>query len=48
MHWEGLELKHANSFRFEVNQLLFAGDTALFSDSEKKLYRLVSKFGRVC
>ena len=28
--------------------MLFANDTALVADSEKKLYRLVSEFGRVC
>ena len=34
--------------RFEINQLLFADDTALVADSEEKLGRLVSEFGRVC
>ena len=34
--------------RFEINQLLFADDTALLADSEEKLGRLVSEFGRVC
>ena len=29
-------------------QLLFADDTALVADSEKKLRRLVSEFGRIC
>ena len=33
---------------FEMNQLLFADDTALVADLEEKLYRLVSEFGRVC
>ena len=32
----------------EINQLLFADDTALVADSEEKLGRLVSEFGRVC
>ena len=36
------------SGKFEINQLLFADDTALVADSEEKLCRLVSKFGRVC
>ena len=36
-----------NGGRFEINQLLFADDTALVADS-KKLCRLVSQFGRVC
>ena len=33
---------------FEINQLLFADDTALVADSEEKLCRLVSEFGKVC
>ena len=36
-----------NHRRFEINQLLFAGDTALVADLEK-LCRLVSEFSRVC
>ena len=38
---KGLELLNANSGRFEINQLLFADDTALVADSEDKLCRLV-------
>ena len=38
----------ANGGRFEINQLLFADDTALVADSEEKLCKLVSQFGRVC
>ena len=34
--------------RFEINQLLFPDDRALVADSEEKLCRLVSEFGRVC
>ena len=45
---KGLELLSANGGRFEINQLLFADDTALVADSEEKLGRLVSEFGRVC
>ena len=45
---KGLELLTANGGRLEINQLLFADDTALVSDSEEKLCRLVSEFGRVC
>ena len=45
---KGLKLPRANGFRFEINQLLFADDTALEADSEEKLCRLVSEFGRVC
>ena len=42
-----LELLSANGGRFEINQPLFADDTALLAESEKKLCRLVSEFGRV-
>ena len=45
---KGLELLSANGGRFELNQLVFADDTALVADSEEKLCRLVSEFGRVC
>ena len=45
---KGLELLSANCGRFEINQLLFADDTALVADSEEKLCRLLSEFGRVC
>ena len=36
----------ANSGRFEINQILFADDTALVADSEEKLGRLLNEFGR--
>ena len=42
--WCG-EINHG---RFEINQLLFPDDTALVADSEQKLCRLVTEFGRVC
>ena len=45
---KGLELMSANAGRFEINQLLFADDTAPAADEEEKLCRLVSEFGRVC
>ena len=45
---KGLELLSVNGGRFKINQLLFADDTALVADSEEKLCRLVSEFGRVC
>ena len=45
--WE-LKLLGVNGGRFEINQLLFADDTVLIPDSEKKLCGLVSVFGRVC
>ena len=44
----GLELLSANGGKFEINQLLLADDKALLADSEEKLCRLVSEFGRVC
>ena len=43
---KGLELLSANGGRFEINQLLFADDIALVADSEEKLCRLVSEFGK--
>ena len=48
VHGKGLELLSANCFGFEINQLLFADDKAPLADSEEKLCRLVSEFGRVC
>ena len=44
---KGLELLCENSGKFEINQLLFADDIELVADSEEKLCRLVSEFGRV-
>ena len=41
-----LELLSANGGR--INQLLFADDTALVADSEAKLCKVVSEFGRAC
>ena len=38
----------SNGGRFEINQLLFADDTARVADSDEKLCRLMSEFGRVC
>ena len=45
---KGLELLSENGGRFEINQLLFAGETALVADSGEKLCRLVREFGTVC
>ena len=45
---KGLELLSANGSRLDINQPLFADDTALVAGSEEKLSRLVSEFGRVC
>ena len=42
----GLELLSANDARSEINQLLFADNTALVAVSEEKLCGLVSEFGR--
>ena len=44
---KGLEVLSANGGRSEINRLLFADDTALVADSEEKLGRLVSEFGRI-
>ena len=44
---KGLELLSANGGRFEINELLCAYDTALVADSEEKLCRFLSEFGRV-
>ena len=43
----GLELLRANGGRFEINQPLFADNTALVADSEEKLCGLLSEFGIV-
>ena len=43
-----MELLSANGGRFEINPLLFADDTSQVADSEEKLCRVVSEFGRVC
>ena len=45
---KGLDSLSANGGRFEINQLLFADETALVADSEETLCRLASEFGRVC
>ena len=42
-----MELLSVNGGRFEINQLLFAADTALVADSEENLCGLVNEFGRV-
>ena len=44
---KGPELLSVNSGRFEINQLIFADDTAPVVDSEEKLCRLLNEFGRV-
>ena len=44
----GLKLVHGNDNEWELNQLLFANDTVVVADSERKLCQLVTEFGRVC
>ena len=44
---KGLELLSVNDGTFEINQLPFSDDTALVADSEQKLCRLKTEFGRV-
>ena len=46
--WKGLELPSVNGAWFEINHLLFSDDTAVVANSEEKLGRVVSEFGRVC
>lgn len=43
----GCELVKGNQ-KWHLNQILFADDTALVADSEERLRRLVTEFGRVC
>ena len=44
----GLKLVDGNDSEWELNQLLFADDTVVVADSERKLCQLVTEFGRVC
>ena len=44
---EWAETAECECGRFEINQLLFADDAALVADSEEKLCKQASKFGRV-
>ena len=44
----GLRLVDGNDNGWELNQLLFADDTVMVADSERKLCQLVTEFGRVC
>ena len=44
----GLKLIDRDDNDWEMNQLLFADDTVVVADSEKKLCQLVQEFGRVC
>ena len=42
----GLKLVDGNDNEWELNQLLFADDTVVVADSERKLCQLVTEFGR--
>ena len=44
----GLKLVDGNDNGWELNQLLFADDTEVVADSERKLCLLVTEFERVC
>ena len=44
----GLKLVDGSDNEWELNQLLFANDTVVVADSERKLCQLVTEFGRVC
>ena len=44
----GLKLVDGNDSEWELNQMLFADDTVVVADSERKLCQLVTEFGRVC
>ena len=44
----GLKLVDGSDSEWELNQLLFADDTVVVADSERKLCQLVTEFGRVC
>ena len=44
----GLKLVDGNDNEWELNQLLFADDTVVVADFERKLCHLVTEFGRVC
>ncbi len=43
----GLSLVNADGREWSPSQLLFADDTALVADSERRLRKLVEEFGRV-
>ena len=44
----GLKLVDGTDSEWELNQLLYADDTVVVADSERKLCQLVTEFGRVC
>ena len=44
----GLKLVDGSDNEWELNELLFADDTVVVVDSERKLCQLVTEFGKVC
>ena len=44
----GLKLVDENDNECELDQLLFADDTVVVADSERKPCQLVTEFGKVC
>ena len=44
----GLKLVDGNYNGWDLNQMLFADDTVVVADSERKLCHLVTEFGKVC
>ena len=44
----GLKLVDGNDSEWELNQLLFADDTVVATDSERKMCQLATEFERVC
>ena len=48
VHGRRLKLVDGNDNERELNQLLFADDTVVVAESERKLCELVTVFGRVC
>ena len=48
MRGRELKLVDGNHDEWELNQLLYADDTVVVADSERKLCQLVTELGRVC
>jgi hypothetical protein len=45
---KGVALVSDNDREWQLNQILYAHDTALLADNESKLQSLVTEFGNVC
>ena len=45
--WERARITEGECWKVEINQLLFADDSALVADEEEMLCRQESEFGRV-